>query len=150
LVASCAGISADLAPTVDTATPPSVSSPFFDGKTAELVVEDSSLLVAVADDSEERAQGLSEVPHLSGLDGMLFLFEEPRTLQFNMRDTHFPLDLWFVDESGVIVENLEMEPCPAEPCPLYPSEREVAGALETPLGQFDFNVGDVVTWHISP
>lgn len=109
-----------------------------------MTIDGHRLLVAVADDPEERSQGLSGVPDTAGLDGMLFIFEEPRILQFNMGDMRFPLDLWFIDDSGTIVGTETMVPCPSEPCPLYPSEDEVSRALETPQDMFDFAVGDQV------
>ncbi len=140
-------LAACTSPTFDPPTTSSlpVESSFFDGETETLEVDGVSLVVAVADSGNERSQGLMGVEDLGELDGMLFVFENPRKLNFTMRDTLIPLDLWFIDDEGIIGETLEMEPCLSSPCAHYRSEAKYGWALETPLGRFDFEVGDRVS-----
>lgn len=115
-------------------------------ETAEIEVGEASLTVAVAETSSQRSQGLRDVEDLpDGLDGMLFVFEETRTAAFGMRDTSIPLDIWWFDPEGRLIDSTEMEPCPSSPCPAYPSPDEVAWALETPMGQWELVVGEVLT-----
>jgi uncharacterized protein len=120
------------------------SSPFFDGKTTRLEINGATLVVAVADDVGERAQGLMNVTNLGELDGMIFVFEQPRAVKFTMRNTLISLDIWFFDASGNLIGTHEMQPCVTDPCQVYESVGEVAIALETPLGAFDFALGDHV------
>lgn len=120
------------------------SEPFFDGDIVELQIGNVGIIAAVADTLSERSEGLSRVDDLGDLDGMLFVFDAPRTLRFNMDDVLIPLDVWFIDESGVIFGSAEMEPCLADSCPRYPSPGEAAWGLETPAGAFKFAVGDRV------
>lgn len=101
-------------------------------------------MVAVADTSAERSQGLRGAPDLGGLDGMLFIHDGEATVMYGMRDTLIPLDAWFVDAGGAIVGTSAMEPCPDEPCPSYPSPVPVLWVLETELDRYDFAVGDIV------
>lgn len=147
MVAAC-GVSVDSTSTVGSTptTGPSgaPASPFFDGETAVLEIEGESLVVAVADSSAERAQGLMAIETLGDLDGMLFIHESVGPVSYTMRNTLIPLDIWFIDEEGVIVGTSEMVPCPGSDCVSYPSPQPVLWVLETALGVFDFRVGSSV------
>lgn len=94
--------------------------------------------------------GLSGVEDLGELDGMLFVFDAPRQLRFNMENMLIPLDVWFIDTSGRIVGSAEMEPCSADPCVRYNSPVDAAWGLETLAGKFDFAVGELVVGLLGP
>ncbi|MES2813955.1 MAG: DUF192 domain-containing protein [Pseudomonadota bacterium] len=61
-----------------------------------------SFSVEVADDGEERAQGLMFRTELAPASGMLFVYEMPRRVSFWMKNTLIPLDLVFADASGTV------------------------------------------------
>jgi uncharacterized membrane protein (UPF0127 family) len=114
-------------------------------ETAEIEVGEESLTVAMAETSSQRSQGLRNADELpDGLDGMLFVFEEARTATFGMRDTSIPLDIWWFDAEGRLIASTEMEPCPTSSCPTYRSPGEVAWALETPRGDWEFVSGETL------
>lgn len=119
---------------------------------ATLVVATSGgaveLDVEVADTPEERASGLMGREDLGTLDGMVFVWSEPTSGGFWMKDTLIALSIAFWDERGRIVAILDMEPCEADPCPSYDPGLAYAGAVEVGQGAFDVNgirVGDRVT-----
>lgn len=113
---------------------------------SEVTVGNDTLEVWVADEPEERRQGLRAVAELpEGIDGMLFVFPEPATSNFVMSDTLMSLDVWFFDEQGMLIGSHEMTPCPAEPCPLYPAPGPVLWGLETPAGERGFQPGDLLS-----
>ncbi len=74
------------------------------------------------------------VTDLGSLDGMLFVFPEPTTAAFWMKDTLIPLDIAFFDGGGDLVDRLTMVPCEADPCPTYPAAGTYRFALEAPAG----------------
>lgn len=96
----------------------------------------STLQVEVADDEEERAQGLMGVPSLPDGTGMAFVFDEPSSGSFWMKDTLIPLSIAFVDAEGTIVGIREMAPCDADPCPTYGVDRGYSMAVEANRGYF--------------
>jgi len=99
--------------------------------------------VWVADDTDERSQGLRGVGSLpTDIDGMLFVWDAPTETAFVMEDTLIPLDVWFFDAEGVLIGSHEMTPCTADPCPGYPTPGAVSWALETPQGGQAFEIGD--------
>jgi uncharacterized protein len=105
----------------------------------------STLWVDVADDDGERRRGLMHVEHLPVDEGMAFVFDEPTSGTFWMKDTLIPLSIAFVDEAGSVVGVLDMEPCKSEPCPSYGIDDPYVLAIETNRGWFEdkgIGVGD--------
>lgn len=88
---------------------------FQDFQTQPFVFSGKVFELALADDVDERAQGLSLVKHMNKNQGMLFVFEEAGIYKFWMKDMQFPLDIIWFDAHGVVVhveENLSPETYP--------------------------------------
>lgn len=110
--------------------------------TADVTIGEESLAVAVAETTSQRRQGLQGVDDLPrGVDGMLFVFETPRTASFHMRTVTFDLDIWWFDAQGVLVGSTGMTTCLDGQCVSYRSPGEIMWALETPAGEWDFSPG---------
>ena len=85
---------------------------------------------------EQRARGLMEVGDLQGYEGMAFLYDEPSTNAFYMRNTPMPLSIAWIDAQGQVVSVADMEPCPdREGCPTYPPAGPYVTAIEVPQGR---------------
>lgn len=63
----------------------------------------STIEAAIADDDEERSQGLMDVDELPDDKGMLFIFDENKPRSFWMANTPLPLDIIFVNTDKTIV-----------------------------------------------
>ncbi len=68
---------------------------------------ESRFAVEIADTPESRARGLMERTDLAEGQGMLFVFDPPREVSFWMKNTPLPLDLIYIDRSGVVVRVAE-------------------------------------------
>ena len=90
--------------------------------------------VEVADDSNERSEGLMDRGSLGKNRGMVFVFDEVGKHQFWMKNTKIPLDMIFISPSFKIVEILTAEPCEEDPCQRYGSSEEVLYVLEVNSG----------------
>ncbi len=80
------------------------------------------------------------VTDMGGADGMVFLFGEPSTSAFWMRDTPMPLSIAFFDAAGAFVSAADMAPCldgTREDCPRYQAGGPYASAIEVPQGGLD-------------
>jgi uncharacterized membrane protein (UPF0127 family) len=136
LLSACGG--------ADDATGPSAGS-----LTQEVVVRtaggEQRLSVRVADSDEERQHGLMGVRDLPANDGMAFVYDDPSTETFWMKDTPLPLAIAFVGADGHILAIREMTPCAAEPCATYAAPGPYTWAVEANAGWFSANgarVGD--------
>jgi uncharacterized protein len=130
------GASATPGPTLETAT-------------AIIETDDGPVMVnvEVAATDEERARGLMFRESLDEDAGMMFLFFEPTSGGFWMKNTLIPLSIAFFDHDGEILRILDMAPCKKEPCKLYYPGVKYSGALEVNQGAFDewgVEEGDVI------
>lgn len=103
--------------------------------------------VEIADTPSERRVGLMHRESLPDDAGMVFLFPEPSSGGFWMKDTLIPLSIAFFDGEGRILRILDMEPCRADPCRVYDPGVAYRGALEVNRGAFarwGVERGDVV------
>jgi uncharacterized membrane protein (UPF0127 family) len=62
----------------------------------------TSIEVAVADQPEERNQGLMNVKSMPASSGMLFIFEQEQPLSFWMANTYLSLDILFANADSII------------------------------------------------
>jgi uncharacterized membrane protein (UPF0127 family) len=94
---------------------------------------DHAFKVEVVDTPESRAKGLMYRQELADDEGMLFDFLDEREVSFWMRNTFIPLDMIFIDGSGV-VKTVHVNARPHDPTSI-PSQVPVRYVLEIPGGR---------------
>ncbi|TRW96856.1 DUF192 domain-containing protein [Paracoccus sp. M683] len=103
-----------------------------------------AIAVELADDPQERAQGLMFRRDLPAKTGMLFIYDAPQPASFWMRNTLIPLDIIFMDATGTVrhihrnARPLDETPIPGaavgDPDPLRLFVLEIAGGEADRLG----------------
>ena len=98
----------------------------------------ATFTVDVADDPQERAQGLMFVEQMPTFTGMLFVYERPQSVSFWMKNTLIPLDMLFASPEGEILRIQENAiPGDLTPIPGGPGVQmvlEINGGLSARLG----------------
>jgi len=98
-----------------------------------MYISGHKLKVEIADEREERVEGLKFRKRLAENRGMLFVYEKESKLSFWMKDTVLPLSIAFIASDGTIREIRDMEPLSLNP---VRSSRNVRYALEVNQGWF--------------
>jgi uncharacterized protein len=104
---------------------------------------EATLHVEVADEADEQRRGLMGVGDLPADQGMAFVWSEPVGSTFWMKNTLVPLSVAFVDETGRVIDVLDMEPCEEDPCPKFGISEPYVLAVEANLGWFDDHDVDI-------
>ena len=110
-------------------------------------IDGTPVKVEVADTPKERVQGLSGRERMAENRGMLFTFDEPGQYGIWMKDTLFPLDVYWADGDGVIIDMWEYarpESYPTVYTPVKPASYvvEVVGGFSE---VYNIEVGDQIS-----
>ena len=89
-----------------------------------------------ADVYQEREKGLMGRSHLPENSGMMFVFEEPKTYCFWMKNTLIPLSVGFIDAQGKLVQINDMQPKSLQH---HCAKQPILYALEVNQGWFERN-----------
>jgi uncharacterized membrane protein (UPF0127 family) len=112
-----------------------------------VVLNSETLFIEISDTKEERETGLMFREKLPYNQGMLFIFEYERKLEFWMKNTTLPLSIAYINRRRIIVDIQDMVPMTTTP---YTSRFPAIYALEVNQGWFKehkVRIGDSVTFH---
>lgn len=107
-------------------------------QTALLEISNVQVNVEIADTVSTRNLGLMDRSSLPEGNGMLFVYEEPETLSFWMKNTKIPLSIGFFDAERRLIQVEDMDPPKTRESPLriYSSSFPAQYALEVPQHWF--------------
>ncbi len=103
--------------------------------------------IEIADDENQRQQGLMYRKQMEPTQGMLFTFDNLAPQSFWMRNTYIPLDILYINEKLEVVsiqkncKTLNDTPLPSEKPAMY--VLEINGGLSDKLG---IKPGDKIAW----
>ena len=98
------------------------------------------LSLDIADTFEKRSYGLMNREKIETNEGMLFIWEDSEIREFWMKNTYFNLDLFFINQYGVIVEVYKNAKAFDERKII--SKEKVKFVLEMKAGDIKAKVGD--------
>lgn len=105
--------------------------------------------VAMADTPLEHSRGLMECPHLPASNGMYFVFSQPSTNPFWMKNMIIPLDIIWIQDNRIIGIEHNAPIAGDEPTPpQYHAPAPYTAVLEIPVGtatQKGLSIGQTVT-----
>ncbi|MGU9958256.1 MAG: DUF192 domain-containing protein [Arenicellales bacterium WSBS_2016_MAG_OTU3] len=110
------------------------------------------LAVRLADDGVERAAGYQHTcPQAAEGTAVLFLFTQPLSSRFHMRNVYVDLDIAFINATGGLIDLQRMlaEPpgSPRKPT-LYGPKQIFQYALETPAGVLRDRIKEPTGWRL--
>ena len=110
----------------------------FSQKTERIFIDNGKewieLNVEIADDSEERSNGLMFREKLEENKGIIFIFDDENYQSFWMKNTLIPLDMIFVSKNLEIVDVKTAVPCKNDPCTLYKPSKPAKYVIEANAG----------------
>jgi uncharacterized membrane protein (UPF0127 family) len=100
--------------------------------TVPMTIGSKTYTLEIANDTPEREKGLMRRDSMPADHGMIFVFPGEQKLGFYMKNTRIPLDIIYVNASGVVVSVKQMRPYDVT---TIPSDGPAKWAIELNQGQ---------------
>lgn len=99
------------------------------------------VLAQVADSPGKQLVGLFFTKELQPDQAILLIYKEEDFHHLWTKDSHFPIDMIWMDRNRTILHiQKDVPPCPEDPCPVYgPEEPEALYVMQTAAGFVDEN-----------
>ena len=98
------------------------------------------LFLDIADNQQKRSYGLMNRRDMKSNSGMIFIWKDSQIRNFWMKNTHFNLDLFFLNKQGEIIEIYKNAKAFDETN--IKSQNEVNFVVELKSGEHPFLIGD--------
>ena len=98
------------------------------------------LFLDIADNQQKRSYGLMNRRDMKSNSGMIFIWKDSQIRNFWMKNTHFNLDLFFLNKQGQIIEIYKNAKAFDETN--IKSQNEVNFVVELKSGEHPFLIGD--------
>lgn len=103
----------------------------------KIKINDKEYKVEIAETEDQKENGLQNAYYLPEDEGMLFIYDEPETVGFWMKDTELPLDIIFINEDFEVISVVQGVPNSEE----IHEENNVKYVLEVNINS-GINIGD--------
>lgn len=107
------------------------------------------IAIEVADNEEERTQGLMHRSQMADSLGMLFIFENAEPRSFWMKNTKIPLDILYVgDNKEIVMVYKSVMPYSKQSVPSYKDARYVVEVIGGFTTEHNIKEGDYIAFHL--
>ncbi len=123
-----------------------VSISKFQGNARPIIVAGYKIYVEIADSPEKWRKGLSDRESLAKNRGMLFVFPDEDYYSIWMKDMNFPLDIFWIDKDGYVLDMWTDAAPDSYPSKYIPKE-PAKYVLETNAGfaeLYNIEIGDKI------
>ena len=110
-------------------------------QTVNIKIEDRTFALEVANNPLSRSRGLSKRQSLCPTCGMIFIYQKEGVYPFWMKNTHFPLDIIWLDKKGKIVDIKQGQP---ENPSLLENSTPARYIIELNQNIINLSVGDII------
>ena len=117
-------------------------------KTVTVSIGHKQIKAFVADTPELQEKGLGDRASITSDEAMLFIFQVPAPYGFWMKDMNFPIDMFWLDQSGRIIF-IEANVLPSSYPEVFTPPSPAQYVLETQAGfaaENDLKIGDEVSF----
>ena len=110
-------------------------------KTISIQIKDRIFALEIADNPLSRSRGLSKRESLCPTCGMIFIHRQESTYPFWMKNTHFPLDIIWLDKNGKVVDIKQGQP---QNLSILKNKTPAQYTVELNQNIINLSVGDII------